>query len=171
MRPPVSSSSPQSSSCPCSSPPVQPKATQTSSSRPVLVEFVVSDAGAERSYVTSFLGIPFAEPPVGKRRFRRAEPKRPWTGVYEANAYPQCLLPVCGHVVPGFQGSEMWNPQGMSEDCLYLKHLGAPLTQTTQPHIHGLDLRRSTGFYSGPLPLDVYDGRYLAHSGRSLWFP
>lgn len=75
----------------------------------------------DRSFVTAFLGIPFAEPPVGKRRFRRAEPKRPWTGVYEANAYPNACYQFVDTSFPGFQGSEMWNPnREMREDCLYL---------------------------------------------------
>ena len=76
---------------------------------------------ADRGYVTAFLGIPFAEPPVGKCRFRRPEPKRPWTGLYEANAYPNACYQYVDTSFPGFQGSEMWNPnREMSEDCLYL---------------------------------------------------
>ncbi|XP_039997440.1 acetylcholinesterase [Xiphias gladius] len=117
----------------------------------------------DRSYVTAFLGIPFAEPPVGKRRFRRAEPKRPWTGVYEANAYPNACYQFVDTSFPGFQGSEMWNPnRDMSEDCLYV-NVWVP--SSTRPHnltvmvwIYG------GGFYSGSSSLDVYDGRYLAHS-------
>jgi hypothetical protein len=30
--------------------------------------------------VNCFLGIPFAEPPLGKLRFRAPEPAKPWTG-------------------------------------------------------------------------------------------
>jgi len=75
----------------------------------------------DRSYVTAFLGIPFGEPPVGKRRFRPAEPKRGWSGVYEANAYPNACYQFVDTSFPGFQGSEMWNPnREMNEDCLYL---------------------------------------------------
>lgn len=75
----------------------------------------------DRSFVTAFLGIPFAEPPVGKRRFRPAETKRPWTGVYDAKAYPNACYQFVDTSFPGFQGSEMWNPnREMSEDCLYL---------------------------------------------------
>ena len=73
------------------------------------------------AYVTSFLGIPFAEPPVGQRRFRRAEPKKSWQGIYDANAYPDACFQFVDTSYPGFQGSEMWNPnRDMSEDCLYL---------------------------------------------------
>lgn len=75
----------------------------------------------DRGYVTAFLGIPFAEPPVGNCRFRRPEPKRPWTGLYKADAYPNACYQYVDTSFPGFQGSEMWNPnKEMSEDCLYL---------------------------------------------------
>lgn len=74
-----------------------------------------------QNYVTAFLGIPFGEPPIGKQRFRPAEPKRPWTGLLEANAYPKACYQYVDTSFPGFQGSEMWNPnREMSEDCLYL---------------------------------------------------
>lgn len=88
----------------------------------------------DRSYVTAFLGIPFAEPPILKRRFRPAEPKRPWTGLYEANAYPNACYQFVDTSFPGFQGSEMWNPnRDMSEDCLYL-NVWVP----TSPRPHNL---------------------------------
>lgn len=117
----------------------------------------------DRSYVKAFLGIPFAEPPVGKRRFRPPMPKRPWTGLYEANAYPNACYQYVDMTFPGFQGSEMWNPnREMSEDCLYL-NVWVP----SSPKAHNLTVMvwiYGGGFYSGSSSLDVYDGRYLSHS-------
>uniref|UniRef100_A0A8C6U7D4 Carboxylic ester hydrolase n=1 Tax=Neogobius melanostomus TaxID=47308 RepID=A0A8C6U7D4_9GOBI len=117
----------------------------------------------DRSYVTAFLGIPFAEPPLGKGRFRASEPKRSWTGVHEAVAYPNACYQYVDMTFPGFQGSEMWNPnREMSEDCLYL-NVWVP----TSPRPHNLTVMvwiYGGGFYSGSSSLDVYDGRYLAHS-------
>ncbi|XP_061815369.1 acetylcholinesterase isoform X1 [Nerophis lumbriciformis] len=117
----------------------------------------------ERGHVTAFLGIPFAEPPMGKRRFRPAEPKQPWSTVYDANYYPNACYQFVDTTFPGFMGSEMWNPnREMSEDCLYLNVWVPP-----SPRPHNLTVMvwiYGGGFYSGSSSLDVYDGRYLAHS-------
>ncbi|XP_052315951.1 acetylcholinesterase [Oncorhynchus keta] len=119
----------------------------------------------DRSHVTAFLGIPFAEPPLGKKRFRKAEPKKPWSYLFEASSYPNACYQFVDTSFPGFQGSEMWNPnREMSEDCLYLNiwvpTSARPHNLTVMVWIYG------GGFYSGSSSLDVYDGRYLAHSEK-----
>jgi len=44
---------------------------------------------------SAFLGIPFAEPPVGSRRFRRPEPlRRPWSGIRYAIRPPKSCYQV-----------------------------------------------------------------------------
>ncbi|XP_049597515.1 acetylcholinesterase [Syngnathus scovelli] len=117
----------------------------------------------ERGHVTAFLGVPFAEPPVGKGRFRPAEPKRHWAGVYDAHHYPNACYQFVDVTFPGFMGTEMWNPnRDMSEDCLYLNVWVPP-----SPRPHNLTVMvwiYGGGFYSGSSSLDVYDGRYLAYS-------
>jgi para-nitrobenzyl esterase len=58
-----------------------------------------------------FLGIPYAEPPVGELRWRPPVEKKPWQGVREATSY---ALPAPQRIP---------NPSGVrqaSEDCLYL---------------------------------------------------
>jgi para-nitrobenzyl esterase len=61
-----------------------------------------------------FLGIPFAEPPVGDLRWREPVPAKPWHGVRDAVRYgAPCAQPVLGD----------WNKLAAalgSEDCLYL---------------------------------------------------
>ncbi|KAI6243897.1 Carboxylic ester hydrolase [Aphelenchoides fujianensis] len=62
--------------------------------------------------VDVFKGIPFAEKPVGKRRFQAPEPKRPWHGVLNATTYARPCVS---------NTSQTTSPQkNVSEDCLYL---------------------------------------------------
>ncbi|XP_026753176.2 esterase E4-like [Galleria mellonella] len=57
---------------------------------------VITSFGTVRGRVATdgdyfaFLGIPYAEPPVGKRRFKAPFPPSPWDGVYEANRTVMC---------------------------------------------------------------------------------
>ncbi|KAG8148009.1 hypothetical protein E2320_023018 [Naja naja] len=72
-------------------------------------------------HVSAFLGVPFAEPPVGRMRFLRPEPVKPWQHVLDATSYQHACYQMVDDSYPGFQGTEMWNPnRGISEDCLYL---------------------------------------------------
>lgn len=60
-----------------------------------------------------FLGIPFAAPPVGSRRWRAPQPAAPWQGTRQATAEP----PSCP------QNDYQWNRVDAArgrEDCLYL---------------------------------------------------
>lgn len=119
----------------------------------------------DRNHVVAFLGIPFAEPPVGKKRFKPPEPKKPWNDVFEATDYSNACYQFVDTSYPGFPGTEMWNPNRMmSEDCLYL-NVWVPAS----PRPHNLTVMvwiYGGGFYSGSSSLDVYDGRYLAHSEK-----
>uniref|UniRef100_A0A0R3RZG5 Carboxylic ester hydrolase n=1 Tax=Elaeophora elaphi TaxID=1147741 RepID=A0A0R3RZG5_9BILA len=61
-----------------------------------------------------FLGIPFAKPPIGERRFKKPEAISPWTGVLKCTRY-RSRAP---------QKDFLWERVnlgvGKSEDCLYL---------------------------------------------------
>ena len=80
-----------------------------------------------------FLGIPYAEPPVGDLRFRRPKPKKPFTEPYNATefgnmCYQMFILPFVKEDLPA------------SEDCLVL-NIFAP-TERVDPlpvmiYIHG----------------------------------
>ena len=61
-----------------------------------------------------FLGIPYAQPPVGELRWHEPLPAKPWAGVRDASAFgAPCAQPVLG----------AWNrhdAETSQEDCLYL---------------------------------------------------
>jgi para-nitrobenzyl esterase len=83
--------------------------------------------GLEKGGLSIFLGIPFAAPPVGKRRWLPPEPVEPWAGVRETKSFvgtaPQIIVP------PGPESPFQISPRvdmslGMqppiNEDCLHL---------------------------------------------------
>ncbi|KAJ8031714.1 Acetylcholinesterase [Holothuria leucospilota] len=93
--------------------------------------------------VDVFRGIPFAKPPVGKRRFRPAEPVEPWEGVFNATQTP----PSCPQVVESyFEG--LVEGLTFSEDCLYLNIFvssSRPANSSVMVFIHGGSLSWGSG--------------------------
>jgi para-nitrobenzyl esterase len=66
----------------------------------------------------AFLGVPYAEPPMGELRWKPPQPARPWTGTRKATEF--------GAACPQLPAN--WFPYvGWNEDCLYLN------IWTTQP--------------------------------------
>lgn len=79
---------------------------------------LVSGAWQANATVRSYLGIPYAAPPVGALRWKDPQPVAPWEGVRKATALgSQCIQPAR---LPDALSTEAAGPQAMSEDCLYL---------------------------------------------------
>lgn len=73
--------------------------------------------GSGEGAVESFLGIPYASPPVGKGRWQAPGQQPSWTGVREANEYgATCMGSKCGCSFTDPQCD--WKQD--SEDCLFL---------------------------------------------------
>ena len=69
--------------------------------------------GTAGSGFRSFLGIPFAAPPVGSLRFRAPQPAASWSGVRDATQFGSPCPQAAGVFAPNGQGST-------NEDCLFL---------------------------------------------------
>ncbi|XP_065435007.1 acetylcholinesterase-like [Chrysemys picta bellii] len=113
---------------------------------------------AGSSTVTAFLGIPYAEPPVGTLRFQKPLPHQPWSQILETTSFGN----VCHqHPIPTYPEDELFTPtRPQSEDCLFLNiwvpHPRPPAPAPILIWIH------SGGFFSGAASLKIYDGRFLA---------
>ncbi|HEY7274049.1 MAG TPA: carboxylesterase family protein [Actinoplanes sp.] len=115
---------------------------------------VETPAGAVRGFwrdgSAAFLGIPFAEPPYGERRFQAPVPRAPWSGVRDALTYAS-------------------TPQ---------RKALAEITTIPEPSIPGDDILTLNVFtprpsdHGDPLPVLVYihGGGYVAGSPASPWY-
>jgi len=106
--------------------------------------------GTSADHVNTFLGVPFAAPPVGKLRWRAPQPVVPWQGVKQARAF----APACAQTAT-------WVTNPKSEDCLYL-NVWTPDKAHKLPvivWIHG------GGFYGGTAGVPMFDGGMLARRG------
>lgn len=66
--------------------------------------------------VDTFLGIPYAQPPVGDLRFEKPRPAMPWNGTYDATTKPSPCMQIA---FPFVLDTKIDNDYA-SEDCLYV---------------------------------------------------
>ena len=121
-------------------------------------DVVPIDAGPVRGYaatgVSSFLGIPYAAPPVGELRWKPPVAPASWDQPRDGGAFGSS----CVQTVTYNDFAE----RSLSEDCLYL-NVFAPASGRERPRpvmvwIHGGSLINGRG--------DDYDGRKLARDGN-----
>ncbi|XP_052059746.1 carboxylesterase 5A-like [Mytilus californianus] len=75
--------------------------------------------------VFEFLGIPYAKPPVGQRRFQKPQPIGNWIHTLNATLFGAA----CSQNVPEFEKTSFTS--GISEDCLFLNiHIPKVISKT-----------------------------------------
>ena len=114
-------------------------------------------SGLSEGGASVFKGLPYAQPPVGPKRWTPPAPLPRWTGVKDASRFgPACIQPLSG---PGNIYAN--DPKAMSEDCLTLD-IWTPANASKAPvmvWIHGGAL------WAGFSNESIYDGAKFAARG------
>lgn len=116
--------------------------------------------------VWAFRGIPYAQPPVGVRRWKDAQPASDWTNLRAATLFsPSCVQVEMPQMtaLPGGQEQQtfFWQPDGLaSEDCLYL-NIWSP-AQNQGKSLPVMFWIHGGGLIQGGASLPIYDGEALA---------
>ncbi|GMS99366.1 hypothetical protein PENTCL1PPCAC_21541 [Pristionchus entomophagus] len=135
---------------------------------PVTGEMMIAPNG---KLVTQFYGIPFAEPPVGKLRFRKPVPKAPWRNTLNANVPPNSCIQCLDTYFDDFVGATMWNANTeQSEDCLYL-NVFVPEKPDPTKRLAVMVWVYGGGFATGTSTIDVYDGKIFSAEEKIIIVP
>ena len=105
--------------------------------------------GAVAEGIWSFLGIPYAKPPIGRLRFRPPEPVDPWQGVRDATTFG----PIAPQPNSGLGSYLPGDSMDQSEDCLSL-NVWTPSTSGEQL----------------PVMVFIHGGAYLIGSGSQVMY-
>nr|XP_016847215.1 PREDICTED: cholinesterase isoform X2 [Anolis carolinensis] len=121
------------------------------SSGPIQGKHIMTESGM----VTAFLGIPYAEPPVGELRFQKPRPHQPWSYILEATSFANSCYQESSDPYR-YQPVLDTDPiSPVSEDCLFL-NIWVPSPQPSGPAavlvwIHGGAFYMGTGSYDKSL--------------------
>jgi acetylcholinesterase len=109
-----------------------------------------------------WLSVPYAEPPIGRNRFRPPIEIKPWSGILNATKLPNvCMQDETDTIEEKFAGISMWSifptNSTISEDCLYLS-IWLPLEAYQR-----LNLQSGLPLQSPKIPIIVF-----FHGGKSI---
>lgn len=113
--------------------------------------------GYKKDEINAFLGVPYAQAPFGKNRFRPPQRVQPWSGIREATTY--------GPISPQAPSPFEQQMPDAGEDCLSLN------IWTPDPATRGLPVMvfaHGGGQVSGSGAVPLYDGTHIAKEGIVL---
>ena len=113
--------------------------------------------GFEEDGVKKFLGVPFAQPPVGELRWKAPQPVQPWQGFRIAKAFGDDPMQ------PNIFGDMNFRGPSRSEDCLYLNIWTT--AETTADKLPVLIYFNGGGLMAGSGSEPRYDGSSIAKEG------
>jgi len=113
--------------------------------------------GFETDGVKKFLGVPFAQAPVGELRWKAPQPLQVWEGVRDAKQFGDDPMQ------PDIFGDMQFRGPGRSEDCLYLNIWTT--AKTTADALPVLIYFNGGGLMAGSGSEPRYDGTSIAKEG------
>ena len=107
--------------------------------------------------VKTYLGIPFAAPPIRENRWRAPQPVVPWDGVWTANKMPaECLQRLRSTTTNQYFGDEL-----SGEDCLYL-NIWAPAHAKPANRLPVVVYIYGGAYFIGSASMPLYAGDEIA---------
>lgn len=111
----------------------------------------------------SFLGVPFAEPPLGNMTFMPAQSKKPWTEPVNATAFRSGCVARCRG-----KFASLMCPATVSRDCLYINIFVGSDVITAGKHLSALFFTHGGEYLWGSGATELYKGDYWAMKNKMI---
>lgn len=112
------------------------------------------------SGIKTYLGVPFAAPPILENRWREPQPVKAWQGVYNADR----KAPMCPQRLRNHDINHYFSEESTNEDCLYL-NIWTPGNTKAGDRLPVMVFIHGGGQTAGSPHLASYSGEYLAKKG------